>query len=138
MKSTKNLVSTAVLIATVFTVSFTSVYSAAQTQKVPTRKELITLLKTAKEPPEHLRIAAYYRQEAARQRQSAKEHSEMAEAYQKTVPFLAMEAKHGDAFPLGAPHCKRFAALALEQAKEDDALAALHEDMAKTAEQKQQ
>jgi hypothetical protein len=135
MKSTKNLVSTAVLIAAVFTVSLTSVYSVAQTQKVP-KRELITLLKTAKEPPEHLRIAAYYKQEAAHQREIAKDHSEMAEAYQKTVPFLAMEAKHGDAFGLAAPHCKKWAALALEQAKEDDALAALHEGMAKTAEQK--
>jgi hypothetical protein len=137
MKSTKNLVSTAVLIAGLFSVTFTSVSTVAQTQKVPTKKELISLLKTAKEPPEHLRIAAYYKQEAARQRHVAKDHSEMAEAYQKTVPFLAMEAKHGDAFGLAAPHCRKWSALALEQAKEDDALAALHEGMAKVAEQKQ-
>ena len=47
-----------------------------------------------------------------------------------------MEAKHGDAFGQGASHCKKFAELAEEQAKEADALVALHEDMAKSAEQK--
>jgi predicted ATPase len=48
-----------------------------------------------------------------------------------------MEAKHGNSFGQGASHCRTFAALALEQAKEADALAAFHEDMAKTAAQKQ-
>ncbi len=136
MKSTKNLVSTAVLIAALFTLSFTSVYTVAQTQKAPTKKELVTLLKTAKEPPEHLRIAAYYRAEAARLRQSAKEHTDLATIYGEKHPFAAMEAKHGDAFGQGASHCKKFAELAEEQAKEADALVALHEDMAKSAEQK--
>ena len=136
MKSTKNLVSTAVLIAALFTVSFASVYTVAQTQKVPTKKELVTLLKTAKEPREHLRIAAYYRAEAARLRQSAKEHSDLAAVYGEKHPFGAMESKHGDAFGQGASHCKKFAELAEEQAKEADALVALHEDMAKAAEQK--
>jgi len=136
MKSTKNLVSTAVLIAALFTLSFTSVYTVAQTQKPPTKKELVTLLKTAKEPPEHLRIAAYYRAEAARLRQSAKDHAHLATIYSEKHPFAAMEAKHGDAFGQGASHCKKFAELAEEQAKEADALVALHEDMAKSAEQK--
>jgi len=134
MKNAKNLVSTVVLIATLALLSFTSAYSVAQDQKVPTKKELVTLLKTAKEPPEHRRIAAYYRQDAVRLRQSAKDHSDLAVMYRDT--FAAMNAKYGDAFGRGASHCKKFAALALEQAKEDDALVALHEDMAKTTEQK--
>jgi hypothetical protein len=137
MKRTKNLVSTAILVAALFTLSSTTVYSAAQDQKVPTRKELVSLLKTAKEPPEHLRIAAYYKQEAARLRQSANEHSELATVYQQTHPFAAMESKHGEAFGQGAKHCKKFAELAMEEAKEADALAALHAEMAKAAEQKQ-
>ena len=138
MKSTKNLFSIALLIAALFAVSFTSVYSVAQTQKVPTKHELVTLLKTAKEPPDHLRIAAYYRQEAERLRQQANEHSDLAAIYHGTHPFAAMESKHGDEFPQGAAHCKKFAELALEQAKEADALAVLHEVMAKAAKQKQQ
>ena len=138
MKNVQRILSTIVVLATLATVSLVSVYSAAQDKKssVPTRKELVTLLKTAKEPPEHRRIAAYYRQDAVRLTQSAKEHSELAAIYQERHPFAAMEAKHGDAFGQGASHCEKFAQLAKEQAKEAEALAALHEDMAKAAEQK--
>ncbi len=135
MKSTKNLVSIVALIVTLFTLSFTSVYAVAQAQKVPTKKELKTLLKTAKEPPEHLRIAAYYRQEAARLTASSKEHAELADTYAKTVPN-PMVSKHGDTFGQGAPHCKKWAELQAEEAKEAEALAALHENMARAAEQK--
>jgi len=140
MKNVERILSAIVVLATLAAVSLVSVYSVAQNKKssVPTRKELVTLLKTAKEPPEHRRIAAYYRQEAARLTQSAKEHSELAAIYQQRHPFAAMESKHGDAFGQGASHCEKFAQLAKEQAKEAEALAALHEDMAKTAEQKQQ
>jgi len=140
MKNVERILSAIVVLATLAAVSLVSVYSVAQNKKssVPTRKELVTLLKTAKEPPEHRRIAAYYRQEAARLTQSAKEHSELAAIYQQRHPFAAMESKHGDAFEQGASHCEKFAQLAKEQAKEAEALAALHEDMAKTAEQKQQ
>jgi hypothetical protein len=133
MKSTKNLVSTAVLIAAVFTMSFTSVYGAAQAQKVPTTKELVTLLKSANEPPEHLRIAAYYRQEVQRLTADAKYHDEMGAAYQgRALPY---ESKHPYG-TLGVSHCHYWAKLDLQQAKEAEALAALHEDMAKAAEQK--
>jgi hypothetical protein len=94
------------------------------------------VLKTAKEPVEHRKIAAYYRQEAARLTASAKEHEELAEVYAKNPPFPAMEAKHGTAFGQGAPHCKRWAELSAEQAKEAEALAEMHEEMAKATEQK--
>lgn len=140
MKSVRRILSTVAVLATITALSLISVYSAAQDKKssVPTRKELVTLLKTAKEPPEHRRIAAYYRHEAASLTQSAKEHSELAAIYQQKHPFAAMESKHGDAFGQGASHCEKFAQLATEQAKEAEALAVLHEDMAKAAEQKQQ
>lgn len=136
MKNLKNLVFTLALIATLVALSLTATYSVAQGQKVPTKKELVTLLKTAQEPPEHRRIAAYYRQEAARLRQSAKEHGELAAIYGEKHPFAAMEAKHGNTFGQGENHCKKFAELAEEQAKEADALVVLHEDMAKAAERK--
>jgi hypothetical protein len=140
MKNVQRILSTGAVLATLVASSLVSVYSVAQDKKssVPTRKELVTLLKTAKEPPEHRRIAAYYRQEAVRLTHSAKEHSELATIYQERHPFAAMESKHGDAFGQGASHCQKFADLAKEQAKEAEALAALHEDMAKEAEQKQQ
>ena len=139
MKNVQRIHSTIAVLAIVVALSLVSVYSVAQDKKssVPTRKELVTLLKTAKEPPEHRRIAAYYRHEAASLVQSAKEHSELAVIYQEHHPFAAMESKHGDAFGQGASHCQKFADLAKEQAKEAEALAAIHEDMAKAAEQKQ-
>jgi len=93
------------------------------------------LLKTAKEPAEHQKIAAYYRQEAARLTQSAKEHDELAAIYKQTPPNPAMESKHGSSVE-GASHCNRWAELDAEQAKEAQALAVLHEGMAKDAEKK--
>lgn len=78
MNGTRNLAS-ALLIASLFAVPFASVYTVAQAPQVPTKKELKVLLKTAKEPQEHLRIAAYYRQEAAHKRAEAKEHSDLGE-----------------------------------------------------------
>ena len=140
MKSLQRILSRGAVVITLAVTSFVSVYSVAQDKNssVPTRKELVTLLKTAKEPSEHRRIAAYYRHEAASLTQSAKEHSELAAIYQQKHPFAAMESKHGDAFGQGASHCEKFAQLAKEQAKEAEALAVLHEDMAKEAEQKQQ
>ena len=140
MKHVQRTLSAVIVLVTLAASSLVSVYSVAQDKKssLPTRKELVTLLKSAKEPPEHRRIAAYYRQEAARLLQSAKEHSDLAAIYQERHPFAAMESKHGDAFGQGASHCEKFASLAKEQAKEAEALAVLHEDMAKEAEQKQQ
>ena len=117
-------------------VSFTSVYpAAAQNQATISKKELKVLLKTAKEPAEHQKIAAYYRQEAARLTQSAKEHRELAAIYEQNPPNPAMEAKHGTSVE-GVSHCRRWAELDSEQAKEAEALAALHEGMAKDAEKK--
>jgi len=94
MKNVQRIHSTIAVLAVVVALSLVSVYSVAQDKKsfVPTRKELVTLLKTAKEPPEHRRIAAYYRHEAASLVQSAKEHSELAAIYQEHHPFAAMES----------------------------------------------
>jgi hypothetical protein len=109
MKNTKNFVSTLVLIATLAFLPLSVVYSVSQDQKVPTKKEFKTLLKTAKEPSEHLKIAEYYRQEAARLAASSKEHAELAKTYTKSPPYLAMEAKRGDTFGQGADHCNKWA-----------------------------
>lgn len=138
MKNTKKFVSTLVLIATLAFLPLSAVYSLAQGQKVPTKKEFKTLLKTAKEPSEHRKIAEYYRQEAARLTASSKEHAELAKTYTKSPPYLAMEAKRGDTFGQGASHCNKWAELQAKEAKEAEALATLHQDMAKAAEQKQQ
>src|SRR5258707_12361915 len=123
-------------LALVLASSLFSTYAEASENQVITKKEFKTLLKTAKEPVEHRKIAAYYRQEAARLTASAKEHEELAEVYAKNPPFPAMEAKHGTAFGQAAPHCKRWPELSAEQAKEAQALAEMHAEMAKATEQK--
>ena len=115
--------------------AFLAVQSVAQDQKssVPTRKELVTLLKTAQEPPDHRRIAAYYRAEAVRFDESAKEHAELRTIYEQSHP-----SKQQAMFGQEASHCQKLAELAKEQAKEARALASLHDEMAATAAQKQQ
>jgi hypothetical protein len=133
---TANRKSFALVLALVLASSLLSTYAAASENQIITKKEFKTLLKTAKEPVEQRKIAAYYRQEAARLTASAKEHEELAAIYAKNPPFPAVEVKHGTAFGQGAPHCKRWAELSAEQAKEAGALAAMHEEMAKAAEQK--
>ncbi len=112
-----------------------STYAIAGDQSVISKKEFKTLLKTAKEPVEQRKIAAYYRQEAARLTTSAKEHEELAAVYEKKPPFPALEAKHGSSVE-GVSHCKRWAELSAEQAKEALALADMHEAMAVAAEKK--
>jgi hypothetical protein len=128
----------AVLTVAVLTVlSFPALMSAQGTLNAPvSKKEFKALLKTAKEPSEHRKIADYYRQEAKRLTVSSKEHVEMAEFYAKNSPFpRALESKHGDTV-MGASHCRKWAELNAQEAKEAESLAALHEDMAKAGEQK--
>ena len=137
MNATRINLLAALTIITLGLSSFVPVSAAAKNNPAISKKELRVLLRTAKEPPEHRKIAEYYRQEAQRLTASSKEHAELAEIYAKNPPFPAMEAKHGDAFGQGASHCRRWAELETEQAKESEALAALHEDMARAAEQKQ-
>jgi len=133
MKPARTHSSLALIIALTL-ISFMAVHPVSA-QKSPTinKRELKVLLKTAKEPAEHQKIAAYYKQEAARLNQTAKEHEELATIYKQTPPNPAMESKHGSAVE-GTSHCNRWAELAREQAKESEALAILHAGMAKDAE----
>jgi hypothetical protein len=140
MKTVQSRLQAVLVIIALALAPFASVYLAAAQTKSTTisKKELKVLLKTAKEPADHRKVAEYYRQEATRLTASAKEHEALAEVYTKKPPFPAMGAKHDIAFGQGAQHCKRWAEFQAEEAKEAEALATLHEDMAKAAEQKQQ
>jgi len=135
MKSSRTHVSFALIFTVTVAVFSTSLASATDKHTIVSKKELKVLLKTATEPADHLKIAAYYRQEAARLNQSAKEHAELATIYKQNPPNPALEAKHGISVE-GASHCNRWSELVQEQAKEAQALAALHERMAKDAEKK--
>ena len=87
-------------------------------------QQLNDLIKNAKEPADHEKLATYYRQEAARLKQEAQEHELAAKIYGasgQTKPSVAN----------GAPHCDMWAKLDTEAAKEAEALAAVHASMAK-------
>ena len=86
-------------------------------------KQLTDLIKTAKEPADHEKLAAYYRQEAARMRQESKDHADIARAYGTSKPSNLN----------AAPHCDTLAKLFDDSAKEYDSLAAMHESMANPA-----
>lgn len=105
----------------------------ADRQRPLTKHELNTLLKSAKTPADHLRIAAYYREEAQRLRSSSEEYLRQAAVYDKNPPFPALESKQGAAFGMGASHCRYWAKQDADAAAKADAQAALHEDMAKKA-----
>jgi len=94
-----------------------------------TKKQLKDLIANAKEPADHEKLAAYYRQEAAQLRQDSKDHQAAAKIYSNvgaTKPGVAN----------GAPHCDKLAQLDSEEANEADGLAKMHEEMAKGSEQK--
>ncbi len=123
------------LTAVVTLVTFSSTFAVAET--TISKKEVKALIKNAKTPSDHLRIAEYYRQEAARLNQEAKHHAEMAVLYKQNPPNAALEAKHGSAVE-GASHCNRWAELSRKEAEEAKALATLHQNMAKDTETKYQ
>lgn len=133
MKSNRINSFVAVLSVSVVLLSFTPSSFAADSSKILNKKELKTLIATAKTPLEHQRIAGYYREEAQRLTAESKFHESIGKSYQHSA--LPFEAKHPYG-TLGVTHCRYWAELDLKQAKEAEALSALHEDMAKAAEQK--
>jgi len=96
-----------------------------------TQKQLLWLIAHAETPSQHEQLATYYRQQAQRLLQQAKEHQEMAAAY----PHLTA-SKHPGVRSLAAHHCEDWADLYAKQAKDAEALAAVHEKMAKEATEK--
>ena len=107
---------------------------AARSKSTPmSPKQLRGLIAGASEPQHHRKIAEYFRQEAQRSQQRAQERKEMEELY-------AQVRAEGESKLLmatsGVPHCQHWADLGWEEAKEPEALALLHEEMARAAESK--
>lgn len=94
-----------------------------------TSKQLRTLIATAKTPEDHQKLAAYYREKAEEAKADAAEHQKMLEAYNQNP------VTHPLAKGVGGPaaHCSTMIRLFNDEAKEDLALAAEHEQMAKAA-----
>jgi hypothetical protein len=95
------------------------------------KKQLKDLITNAKESVDHLKLAAYYHQEARRLQQSAKEHQEWADIYAKGPAGPAAKNPQVN----GAAHCGNWAKLEAEEAKDAEELATMHDNMAKAAEQ---
>lgn len=119
------------------TISIVSLLSIAPTyseagDKKPTlsRTEPNILLRAAKTPPEHRRIAEYYRQQVEFLTNNSAAHQALSTVYEKKPAFPAMELKPGTSFGQAARLCRRWAQLEAEQAKLADVLARLHEDVA--------
>lgn len=88
-----------------------------------TLDEVKTLIKNATTSEEHLKLAAYFRQEEAQHLESAKTHGEMSEVYQFSkvpVPAVADMQRHCE----DLVHAERNAASAAR------AMAEYHEEMA--------
>ena len=91
------------------------------------KKDLKTLLATAKTPADQERLAAYYRDKAQQLRVKAQEFS--AQAVSMAGLPLVLESKRGIGCQC-AFHYHYFSKLYAQQAKDADALAAQHDQLA--------
>jgi hypothetical protein len=98
-------------------------YRAVAAQDVDIDK----MIETAKTAADHQAIADYYKQQAAAARAKVTEHQKMAKAY--SMSSIGMQATKTHFHQ----HCEALVRIYESEAKEDDALAKAHEDMAKAA-----
>jgi hypothetical protein len=100
-------------------------------QSATTKKQVKALVASAKTPEDHMRLAAYFNQEADRMEADAKGHEELAAVY-RLYPSTAGGGKAGgNPQSRTAEHCDAAAKSLREAAKSLRELAAEHEQMAK-------
>src|SRR6185437_8619950 len=129
-----SFVSAITLLMVAFIVAGFSSFSFAvdKAQDNSCKQEFKLLLKTAKTPAEHRRVAEYYRRDAQRLITESKFHQNMIEEVQgRPLPF---ESKHPGA--VGVSHCQYWAQLDLKLAQDAETQSAVHEQMANLAEQR--
>jgi hypothetical protein len=93
-----------------------------------TKQQVKALIKTAKTPEDHMKLARYYWYEADRLKSEAKDHEEMEADYAQNP-----SAHPVPKWPTLGQHCKDLAADYAKAAGEAEQMASLHEAMAKTA-----
>jgi hypothetical protein len=103
------------------------VEAGAQTPPGMSKKELKTLLATAKTPADQERLAAYYRDKAQLLRTKAQEFSAQADSMAGLPAVL--ESKQGIGCQC-AFHYRYFSKLYTQEAKDAEALAAKHRQLA--------
>ena len=127
---------TFLVIISVILLSLAPVFAtAAEKKPALKKKELMALLVNAKTAADHRVIASYYRYETLRLTDTSKEHFERAASYKRTSTTAG--GRQVVLYQGMAKRCERLAKLQAEQAKEAEALASLHEDMAKAVKRKQ-
>lgn len=90
----------------------------------------MALVANAKTPADHEKLAAHFRTEATRLAAGAKEHEQLAGIYAKSPS--AHDVKHPNS-PETASHCRTLAELYGKAAKEAEAMAAAHDQMARAS-----
>ncbi len=120
----------AMLIAGVKTVQLQA--QDSKTKVMLSHKEVVDLIKNAKEPGNHQKLAAYYRAKADEAKATVAEHKEMLDAY------VANPSTHMNAKAVGGPTamCQTLIRIYGQEERTNLALATLHENLAKPAEQK--
>ena len=96
-----------------------------------THKELVDLIKNAKEPADHEKLAAYYRSKADEAKAAIAEHEAMLDAYNTNPSTHAAQPAKGQGGPIA--YCKTLLDMERQEQKADLDLAAYHEQMAKGA-----
>jgi hypothetical protein len=102
----------------------------AQVQSAMTNKQVKGLIVSAKTPEDHMRLVAYFDQEADRMEADAKGHEELAGVYRQS-PNTFVPKGGGPGIFRTAKHCDSAAKSLREAAKSLRELAAEHEHMAK-------
>jgi hypothetical protein len=92
-------------------------------------KEVKALVASAKTPADHMKLARHYTAMAAKHVAEAQQHEVLAAEYTRNPQLGA--SKHPMA-PNTAEHCKYFAEHCRKAAREMQAMAAAHEEMAKS------
>ena len=92
-------------------------------------KEVKALVANAKTPADHLKLARHYTAMAAKHDAEAQEHEALAAEYTRNPQIGSSKSPMR---PNSAEHCKYFAEHCRKAAKEMQAMAAAHEEMAKS------
>jgi hypothetical protein len=92
-------------------------------------KEVKALVANAKTPADHMKLARHYTAMAAKHDAEAQEHEALAVEYTRNPQIGSSKTPMA---PNSAEHCRYFAEHCRKAAKEMQAMAAAHEEMAKS------
>ena len=111
-----------IIVLAIVALGFLPLRSARAENAMEHMEQMITAAKT---PADHEALAAFYEKEAQAARQKQAQHQQMGEEYAK-IPVL--KTKTG-----AVAHCQAIAKKYEEIAKENEALAQMHKEMATAA-----